>query len=193
MIELNEKAGNYAEENVIKVLKEAFAKVYADGYRDGYKDREDEIPVGLRNNEINYIDLGLPSGTLWADDYEKIDNRITYVTYDKAVLHKIPTKEQCDELVKHCRFNFKAGPIFECIGPNGNYIQFRPTSFIKTTRTEGLRSQCVYFWHIDDEDQIDSTNAFRIMRNEQQKLETNSKRAFIGYKLPIRLIKTKEL
>lgn len=35
MIELNEKADIYAEENVITVLKEAFAKVYADGYRDG--------------------------------------------------------------------------------------------------------------------------------------------------------------
>lgn len=37
MIELNEKAGIYAEEKVINILKEAFAKVYADGYRDGYK------------------------------------------------------------------------------------------------------------------------------------------------------------
>ena len=40
MIELNEKASVYAKENVISVLQEAFAKVYADGYRDGYKDRK---------------------------------------------------------------------------------------------------------------------------------------------------------
>lgn len=43
MIELNEKAGTYAKENVINVLKEAFAKVYADGYRDGYKDCQENV------------------------------------------------------------------------------------------------------------------------------------------------------
>ena len=56
MIELNEKADIYAEENVITVLKEAFAKVYADGYRDGYKDRENEIPMNLRDGDTNYVD-----------------------------------------------------------------------------------------------------------------------------------------
>ena len=73
MIELNEKAGSYAEANVINVLKEAFAKVYADGYRDGYKDREEEIPVNMRPNQTKYVDLGLPSGTLWSDDYERTE------------------------------------------------------------------------------------------------------------------------
>ena len=68
MEELREKANCYAEKNVINVLKEAFAKVYADGYRDGYKDRENEIPVDLRLSQTEFIDLGLPSGTLWAND-----------------------------------------------------------------------------------------------------------------------------
>ena len=76
MIELNEKADIYAEENVINVLKEAFAKVYADGYRDGYKDCEEDIPVSLGNNQTVFVDLGLPSGTLWSTDYKKReDNR----------------------------------------------------------------------------------------------------------------------
>ena len=48
MEELNVKANKYAEENVINVLKEAFAMVYADGYRDGYKDCKEEIPVDKR-------------------------------------------------------------------------------------------------------------------------------------------------
>ena len=78
MIELKEKAGIYAEENVINVLKEAFAKVYADGYRDGYKDREDEIPVDIRGNKTEYVDLGLPSGTLWSTDYERDGEKKCY-------------------------------------------------------------------------------------------------------------------
>lgn len=52
MVELKEKAINYAEENVINVLKEAFARVYADGYRDGYKDHKDEIlPLSQKQND----------------------------------------------------------------------------------------------------------------------------------------------
>ena len=57
MIELNEKADIYAEENVITVLKEAFAKVYADGYRDGYKDCLDHVSVNLRISNTEYVDL----------------------------------------------------------------------------------------------------------------------------------------
>ena len=59
MIELNKKAVIYAEENIINVLKEAFAKVYADGYRDGYKDCQEEIPVNLRESKTTYVDSSL--------------------------------------------------------------------------------------------------------------------------------------
>ena len=84
MEELREKANCYAEENVINVLKEAFAKVYADGYRDGYNDRDEMLSIDLRGYETEYVDLGLPSGTLWSTDYEKEDDKILYVPYQKA-------------------------------------------------------------------------------------------------------------
>ena len=58
MEELKVKANSYAEDNVINVLKEAFAKVYADGYCDGYKDRDKEIPVDLRTNQTKYGRIG---------------------------------------------------------------------------------------------------------------------------------------
>ena len=51
-------------------MDKAIAQAYADGYRNGYKDREEEIPVDLRDNKTEYVDLGLPSGTLWSTDYE---------------------------------------------------------------------------------------------------------------------------
>ena len=57
MEDLREKANNYAEENVINVLKEAFAKVYADGYREGYKDRDEEIPVDFHDGQTEFVDL----------------------------------------------------------------------------------------------------------------------------------------
>ena len=93
MIELKEKASSYAEENVLEVLKEAFAKVYADGYRDGYKDREGEIPVDLRTNQTKYIDLGLPSGTLWSTDYEKEGDEVKYLRFSESLNYDIPTEK----------------------------------------------------------------------------------------------------
>ena len=113
MTELNEKASIYAEENVINVLKEAFAKVYADGYRDGYKDCQNEIPVELRSNQTEFVDLGLPSGTLWSGEYEKEKDSLRYAPFDKAKTMMIPTKEQCEELLSCCKW--------ECVRKSGIY------------------------------------------------------------------------
>ena len=93
MIELQEKANGFAEENILEVLKEACSKVYAEGYRNGYKDRDAEISVDLRDNKTEYVDLGLPSGTLWAVDYEKEGNNNIYLPYDQAAQFGIPTEE----------------------------------------------------------------------------------------------------
>lgn len=80
MVEISEKAGKYAEGKVNEVLNEVVAQAYMDGFRDGYKTRE-EIPVNLHDNTTEYVDLGLPSGTLWAADYEKEGEDIIYRNY----------------------------------------------------------------------------------------------------------------
>ena len=66
-----EKADKYADGKANEAITKAIAQAYMDGYRDGYKDREAEIPVDFRNNKTTYVDLGLPSRTLWSTDYEK--------------------------------------------------------------------------------------------------------------------------
>ena len=92
MKELEVLANSYAEKNLINVLKESFAKVYADGYRDGYKAREEEFPVDLCDNETEFVDLGLPSGTKWSsDDYERINGKLSYQIYDDVEVLSIPT------------------------------------------------------------------------------------------------------
>ena len=63
MIELNKKAGIYAEENVINVLKEAIAKAYADGYRDGYKDCKKEMPLDIHDSKSESVDFDSPNET----------------------------------------------------------------------------------------------------------------------------------
>ena len=191
MIELNEKAGIYAENNVINVLKEAFAKVYADGYRDGYKDCQDHVSVNLRICNTEYVDLGLPSGTLWSADYEKEETNILYIPYEMAITHDIPTKEQWEELKKFARWDFQIDEeqnslvSIKCIGPNGNILLFDKTG--KMEFAKKFLTDMVFFW-IKDESVTDTTVRMWLYNHEGQ--ESIDKERF-PIKIPIRLVKSK--
>lgn len=115
MEDLVKKAENYAEGKVNEVLTLAIEQAYIDGYRDGYKDCEEEISVDLPCEEVEYVDLGLPSGTLWAKDYMKEENGniLLYMTHGEANCLNIPTQEQWDELKRVCVFEKKLQKTFK--------------------------------------------------------------------------------
>lgn len=71
-----------------------------------------KIPAG-------YVDLGLPSGTLWRNQ----DENGTYSNDDavKYFGNKLPTKEQFQELLDHCQWTW-TGKECKVTGPNHNYI-----------------------------------------------------------------------
>jgi hypothetical protein len=123
MKELKELSINYATEKTNEVMFNTIAQAYADGYRKGYKDREDEIPVNLRDGNTEYIDLGLPSGTLWAKDFEKDGGNTLFVPYTQAKRYNIPTREQWEELVNCCEWGFY-GQLLRCTGKNGETLDF---------------------------------------------------------------------
>ncbi len=201
MIELNEKAGIYAEEKVINILKEAFAKVYADGYRDGYKDREEEIPVDLKSNQTEFVDLGLPSGTMWSSDYEKSDNEVLFLPYIKAQGMDIPTEEQWNELLENCRWQgdySSTGITFggiTCIGPNGNSVKFRSKGYMKDNNRIGnvnYGGGKVYFWIHDDEDNSEhEKKVLTVDGGSKRSPNKEITKLFSGYKCPVRLVKVK--
>ena len=72
-------------------FSQVVAQAFADGYRQGYKDREDELPVELRENKTEYVDLGLPSGTLWSSTFEKNGNDLLFIPLKDALNNCIPT------------------------------------------------------------------------------------------------------
>lgn len=148
MEELREKADGYAEENVINVLKEAFAKVYADGYRDGYKYCQDHVSVNLHISNTEYVDLGLPSGTLWSTDYEKDVNDIIFEPYELASTKAIPTRAQWNELRRCANWEFIGKDdnlvVVKCTGPNGNTISFHPKGGMNFAKK--VSSGRVLFW-----------------------------------------------
>lgn len=68
---------------------------------------------------IVYIDLGLPSGTLWCNTNEE-----GFYEFDEAVekySDSLPTYEQWEELIKECRWEW-IGNRYKVTGPNGNSI-----------------------------------------------------------------------
>ena len=67
-----------------------------------------------------WVDLGLPSGTLWKDKNEGD----TFYTYDEAIKKfgsRLPTKIQCDELEAECNWTWY-GSGYQVIGPNGKKL-----------------------------------------------------------------------
>lgn len=200
MIELLDRADKYAAGKTNAIMDKAIAQAYADGYRDGYADREKEMPVNLREYKTTFVDLGLPSGTLWSTAYEKEGEEYIYSPYEKAVLLDIPTIEQWNELVSSCRWDFvtnNAGLYrVDCVGPNGVVISFRVTGLIAAIQKK--KSSDSYFW-VKQEMEGDNRKAVHIYRQKGTTLQgsvyhTDVKVAediFSGFKLPIRLVRKK--
>ena len=69
---------------------------------------------------MKYVDLGLPSGTLWAAENEEGG----FYTYEQAMIRfgdNLPSKERFEELKSVCRWTWN-GSGYIVAGPNGNNI-----------------------------------------------------------------------
>lgn len=79
------------------------------------------------SNKGDFVNLGLPSGTLWKSKNE--DGKYTYgqaiITFSKH----LPTKEQFEELINFCSLAWDDAGVY-VIGPNGESI-FLPTENAK--------------------------------------------------------------
>lgn len=77
------------------------------------KEKGEVFPAG-------YVDLGLPSGTLWKDQNEAGG----FYSYDQAMAKfgsSLPTKEQLEELKNSCRWTWN-GNGYKVEGPSGESI-----------------------------------------------------------------------
>lgn len=95
-----------------------------------------------RQVESEYVDLGLPSGTLWKNKDES-----GYYSYKTAVSmygNNLPTKKQYEELVKYCE-RIWIDNACKFIGPNGKSIFL----YTKGTRSGGtiyLQRMSGFYW-----------------------------------------------
>lgn len=101
-----------AEQYAISVLQDQINTI-AQAYIEGYNMSRAVVV----ENDIEYIDLGLPSGTLWATKFLNNEGMV----YCDAENYKLPTEEQYEELrkLKWRLVNYKYLII---TGLNGNEI-----------------------------------------------------------------------
>lgn len=87
-------------------------------------------PGGGGNTPAGYVDLNLPTGTLWKTTNETNPNDENGLyTYDEAVAafgNKLPTKGQYEELRHSCIWT-RTGSGYEIVGQNNNYITLPAT------------------------------------------------------------------
>lgn len=99
------------------LVEEAVAEAYQKGFEAAQKVK-DGVFV---DDEIEYIDLGLPSGTLWSK------KPIGQFSYHDAQKYSLPTVEQFKELCE-CRFNNvvkgQKDLYANVLAPNGKTINF---------------------------------------------------------------------
>ena len=86
--------------------------------------------ASVKSDNTNYVDLGLPSGTLWADRNVGADNPEDfgdYLKFDDAQKYECPMLEQIKELLDNCSsewINVNGIKGRKFIGKNGKSIFF---------------------------------------------------------------------
>lgn len=74
-------------------------------------------------DEVEWVDLGLPSGTLWAK--ESILSKLSLHNARNKYLTYLPTKSQVQELREHCERSWcSQTKYYQLKGPNGNSVYF---------------------------------------------------------------------
>lgn len=100
----------------------------------------------MKEKEFTYVDLGLPSGRLWASE-----NAEGYYTYDEAKAkfgELLPKPEAFEELWEECQWLWDVKEKrMVVVGPNQNTI-FLPASGYRNNASGGLNSvgSGGYYW-----------------------------------------------
>lgn len=93
-----------------------------------------------------YVDLGLPSGTLW-----KASNETGHYDYDGAIEafgKSVPTREQWEELKEHCWWvwNEEDETTAAVVGENGNFILLPAEGFYDFEDGKTRNEVSGYYW-----------------------------------------------
>lgn len=188
-MDLKEKSLQYAESKLAEILNNVVAQAYIDGYNEACKENGKEVATCVVDG-IEYVDLGLPSGTLWATDYLRKDGEIEYMPYMQAEKLSIPTEEQIKELIDCCVFNKPSDGLIDIIGITGEFLHLEKSGYYEGI--EKVSGGSMYFWSKCDSQKEGIAFSMYIRKNASIYPTTTNPSTtikFKGYKLPVLLVK----
>ena len=97
--------------------------------------------------DCQYVDLGLPSGTLWCDrnvGANTPEEYGDYLNFSKACEYSIPKKWQLEELIEECEWQWKDNGYL-VVGSNNNSI-FLPTAGFRDGSSLNYAGSDGYYW-----------------------------------------------
>ena len=180
-----EKAKAYAEGKALNAITTAIEEAYAAGYKDGYNDgysSSHKVNVNDLVSGVEFIDLGLPSGTKWATDFLRDENgKVKMFYYEEAKQLDLPTPLQFREFLDYTRRNVIQNGQFNksvnILGANGNKCKWEK---ISVTLASFSQSNYTYMFWLKDMTEKGSE------RNAAKGSEITN--IFTGYKLPVILV-----
>lgn len=131
-----------------------------------------------------FVDLGLPSGTLW-----KNQNEANYYTYSQAVKNfgdYLPNKKHIQELKKYCRWTW-TGNGYKVTGPNEQYI-ILPSQGYYSAWGNQVEKEYGYYWSSTLENSEAVYLFFRKNNNGQNEIDISSSYILRDSSFSVRLI-----
>lgn len=169
--ELAEQFANEQAAEITEKLKAAYLK--------GYEQGELKSASTIKIDGVTYIDLDLPSGTLWSEKVLTNNGCCRRLGYHEAQKLNIPTKEQVDELSKYSRLVFDDYGYY-IVGPNSQRLWYNFSNVGEGLSTD-RPNHCLWIKGEADE----NNNA------PVQVIYNGPGYHFTGYKLPVFLVKNK--
>ena len=192
IMDITERSKEYAQGKALDAITSAIEQAYTDGYNDGLRHLELERLEAMKEGVV-YVDLRLPSGTLWSSSYVKDEKGlIRRIPFMEASQLSIPTVEDYRELFNECKIKFfslsnKHGVEFT--GRNGKSI------FIEYTNNEGGDwsrncEESFRFW-LNENGEKDNEKKTAAIRDTNQGAFPMFFDVFMGFKLPVMLVRKK--
>lgn len=186
-MDIKEKAKEYAEGKALEAMTAAIEQAYINGYNDGMRHRENLILESIVDG-VEYVDLDLPGGKMWSKTYVKDKDIYSVMPYIEASKLNIPTKKDFEDLYAYCAKDYelmKKGSGIRFTGKNGNtilvpYYEIREIFHNDT-------SEHFHFWLKDEEEDSQKNYAYNSVKDTY--LVGEVAKIFMGYKLPIMLVK----
>lgn len=177
-----ELALEYALKNS-RQMQELLSQAYQAGYKRGVSDSAHVVNI----DGVEYYDINLPSGTLWSYPVQYWDYNLCLrcATYDEVKDLPLPTKEQWEELSRHC-----CTMGLKLVAPNGVRLGYSDSNTRRKYTVYTLGENCQKghnrFWlrSTPNEDHLVDVIEFDLNVNSFQK-------HFTGFKLPFFLVQNK--